>query len=252
MAGTRQTFDETRTAPFGIDSQRMPREHHVRVERTARYFTLGPVNEGVRELWFVLHGYGNLAAKFLRSFEELDDGSRRIVAPEALNRFYLVAPEKAPASERPVGASWMTREDRESEIVDYIDYLDVVADEELRRMPATVRDALRIRVLGFSQGTATAARWVSRGQLRPHQLICWGGGLPPDLELAALDGKAGPHHTSLLIVLGSDDKFATPALIEEQERRLREAQLPYNLRRFEGGHYIDRAILRDVAEQGSS
>src|SRR5262245_36958952 len=148
MTGTRQTFAETPTAPFGIESHRMPREHHGRVERTARYYTLGPLSEGVRELWFVLHGYGNLAAKFLRSFEELDDGSRRIVAPEALNRFYLIAPDKAPANERPVGASWMTREDRESEIVDYIDYLDVVADEELRRIPASVRDSLRIRVLG--------------------------------------------------------------------------------------------------------
>jgi predicted esterase len=225
----------------------MSREHHVRIERTARYYTLGPTNDGVRELWFVLHGYGNLAARFLRSFEELDDGSRRIVAPEALNRFYLVAPEKAPANERPVGATWMTTEDRESEIVDYIDYLDVVADEELRRIPKNARDSLRIRVLGFSQGTATAARWVSRGQLRPHQLICWGGGLPPDLDIASLDGAVGLHNTSLLIVLGTDDQYATPSLIEEQERRLRDAHFQFHLLRFEGGHYIDRATLREVA-----
>ena len=42
----------------------------------------------------------------------LDDGSRLIVAPEALSRFYLGEVSQRPASERRVGASWMTREDR--------------------------------------------------------------------------------------------------------------------------------------------
>ena len=66
---------------------------------------------------------------------------------------------------------------------------------------------------------------------------------------ASLDGAAGLHHTSLLIVLGHDDQYATPVLIEEQERRLRDARFPFDLVRFEGGHYIDRATLREVAER---
>src|SRR5439155_5746399 len=103
------------------------REPRIDVRRTARYYALGPDDHSACELWFVLHGYGQLAAQFVRLFETLDDGTRRIVAPEALNRFYLIGAETAPAADRPVGATWMTREDRDHEIEDYLGYLDDVA-----------------------------------------------------------------------------------------------------------------------------
>jgi DNA-binding transcriptional LysR family regulator len=63
--------------------------HAIRVRRTARYFTLGPTHGFPRELWVVCHGYGQLAQRFLSQFAVLDDGTRLIVAPEALSRFYL-------------------------------------------------------------------------------------------------------------------------------------------------------------------
>ena len=40
-------------------------EHHLSVERTARYYTLGSL-DGPRDVWFVCHGYGQLAARFLK------------------------------------------------------------------------------------------------------------------------------------------------------------------------------------------
>src|SRR2546425_7420836 len=90
-------------------------EHHLPVTRTARYFTLGESSPGVGEVWFVCHGYGQLAGRFLRHFEPLADGTRLVVAPEALSRFYL-EDTTVPAKERKVGATWMTRENRLSEI----------------------------------------------------------------------------------------------------------------------------------------
>src|SRR5881394_2158647 len=141
------------------------REHRVETRRSARYYALGPEARSASELWFVIHGYGQLAAQFIRVFEAIDDGTRRIVAPEALNRFYLVAADSAPASDRPVGATWMTREDREYEIEDYITYLDRVANEEIERVAARVVPP-RLIVLGFSQGTATVGRWITRGAIR--------------------------------------------------------------------------------------
>src|SRR2546422_2073748 len=80
-----------------------PQEHHLPVSRTARYYTLGEPGRGTRQLWFVCHGYGQLAGRFIRHFEQLNDGSRVIVAPEGLSRFYLS--ESAP--QRRVGASLM-------------------------------------------------------------------------------------------------------------------------------------------------
>src|SRR5881409_4124826 len=100
-------------------------EHHLSVSRTARYFTLGESSRAVGEVWFACHGYGQLAARFLEKLRVLDDGTRYLVAPEGLSRFYLT--ERT--TERRVGASWMTREDRLAEIADYVRYLDAVYDD---------------------------------------------------------------------------------------------------------------------------
>src|SRR3989454_12743218 len=100
-------------------------EHHIGVSRTARYFTLGNSSSGVGEVWFVCHWYGQLAARFLEKLRVLDDGRRYLVAAEGLCRFYL---SESP-TERRVGASWMTREDRLGEIEGYVRYLDVVYAE---------------------------------------------------------------------------------------------------------------------------
>jgi predicted esterase len=219
----------------------MIREHHLRVERTARFYLLGAEHHRVRELWFVLHGYGQLAERFLRHFTPLDDGSRLVVAPEALNRFYLTSPDKAPAAERAVGATWMTREDREGEIADYVDYLDALADDVLARLPVEARVHLRIRVLGFSQGAATASRWVARGTIHAQELILWGGTLPPEIDLA--DGARALRGVPLTLVTGTSDGFVTPEMVAEQESRLRRHAVPFELRRFEGGHVIDHDAL---------
>ena len=213
-------------------------EHHITVERSARYVTLGPRDGTARELWFVLHGYGQLAAEFIRLFGPLDDGTRQIVAPEALNRFYLFGVEKA-ASERPVGATWMTKEDRLSEINDYVSYLDAVAARELQPFAAPPR----IIVLGFSQGAATASRWIAGGAIRPAHTILWGGFLPPDADLEDERLRA----MSLQIVLGTRDRFLAAERLEEEERRLRARDFPYRLARYEGGHGIVAATLADVA-----
>ncbi|MGH7540318.1 MAG: hypothetical protein ACRELC_04915, partial [Gemmatimonadota bacterium] len=83
-------------------SGRVIRTEHVTIERRARYAALGDRKVAPAHVWFVLHGYGQLAPRFVRSFEALDDGSRWIVAPEGLHRYYL------DHAERKVGASWMT------------------------------------------------------------------------------------------------------------------------------------------------
>jgi len=100
----------------------MRREHHLPVSRTARYFTIGEPDASLTELWFVCHGYGQLAGRFVRHFESIDAPHRMIVAPEALSRFYVEVAGKTHADTH-VGASWMTREDRLSDIEDYVEYL---------------------------------------------------------------------------------------------------------------------------------
>lgn len=213
--------------------------HSIKVRRTARYYTLGPEQGAIAEVWFVLHGYGQLAEKFVGSFSALDDGHRLIVAPEALNRFYLSGVD-TPAADRPVGATWMTREDRENEIGDYVDYLDITARDIQSRLEGG-RWPSRVVVLGFSQGTATAARWVATGSMRPTQLVLWGGFLPPEL-VAKSEGKR-THPLSPYFVVGSHDKFASAERLEEEEQRMRHAGMSYRLLRYEGGHSIQPHAL---------
>src|SRR5689334_8649251 len=94
-------------------------EHTIVVPRTARYSTLGPMHGFPRELWFVCHGFGQLAGRFIRNFAPIDDGTRLIVAPEAHNRYYLDSIQERRSQQSPrVGATWMTREFRDAEIAD--------------------------------------------------------------------------------------------------------------------------------------
>jgi len=208
-------------------------EHRLSVPRTARYVTLG--NEAAPvEIWFVLHGYGQLAARFIRQFAAIDEGARLIVAPEALSRFYL----EAGGSEK-IGASWMTREDRLTEIADYVRYLDALY------VAVGAETVQRVVVLGFSQGTATAARWLAMGTARADRLILWGGEVPPDLDLAAARPRWA--ETALLLVGGSADQYITPKVLARDEARLREHDIPYRVERFEGGHEIVPEVLQRIA-----
>ncbi|MES2619454.1 MAG: phospholipase, partial [Bacteroidota bacterium] len=89
------------------------KENHIIINKTARFFTLGELNAKTKHVWIVLHGFGYDVKKFLSQFEPLLREEIFIIAPEALNRFYL----KATAGL--VGATWMTKEDRLNEIKDY-------------------------------------------------------------------------------------------------------------------------------------
>ena len=194
-------------------------------------------------VWVVLHGYGQLAGQFVRFFSDLASPQRLIVAPEAMNRFYLVGADKAPASERPVGATWMTREDRASEIADYVEYLDTLHDE----LTATSGGSnARLVVLGFSQGAATATRWVTHGRARIDRLILWGGLVPPDAELAR--GHAALRNVPLTIVVGERDHYITSTALADESARLDAAGIPFEVITFDGGHVISRSVFSRLGE----
>jgi len=220
----------------------MLHEHHLTVERTARYFTIEPGDGGAREVWFCCHGYSQLAERFLRQFEVLDDGSRLLVAPEALSRFYLHEDPHLSGAGR-TGASWMTREDRLSEIADYVAYLDALARHVFRRVE---RAGVTFRALGFSQGAATATRWAAQGTTRVDQLILWGGYLPPDLDLRAAPSLRG---TPVRFVWGEGDPHYDRARVAEDQARLAGAGIPCRVTTYPGGHHISRGVLTAIAAE---
>ncbi len=212
-----------------------PHTHHLRVERTARYFTLGAENADVRAIWFVLHGYGQLAGRFVRFFADVATAGALVVAPEALNRFYLTSPENVPARDRPVGATWMTREDRESEISDYVEYLDALYDEITSTRPVPVT------ALGFSQGAATATRWLINGRSRLEHLVLWGGTMPPETDFAR--SAARLRDTRITLVAGTRDQYISDEVVAAERTRLETAGVACEVIRFDGGHVISRSVF---------
>lgn len=213
-------------------------EHHLTVPRTARYYALGRPHDRISDCWIVCHGYGQLAGAFLRRFQSLSAPHRLVLAPEGLSRFYLGDHTMPAGPDTRVGASWMTRVDREWEIADYLEYLDALAEHVFRDVP---RDSCRLTVLGFSQGAATAARWALRGRSPVQRLILWGGILPPDSELAALRPRLG--QLAIALVAGTQDQFVTPKILLAEEKRLQQHGARYTVIRYEGGHEIDEATL---------
>lgn len=213
-----------------------PTFHSLLVPRHARIGIVGDL-AGASEAWLILHGYGMLAQGILHWFRHAERPGRVLVAPEGLSRFY-----QEHKGLRTVGASWMTREDRIHELEDQQGYLDLVAAELLGAIP-------RVEVHGFSQGVAAAARWTQRRTRPVARLVCWGGTLPPEMDLAALGAAVAPE--PIHFAVGERDAWVAPRLVEADVERLRLAGVPVVLHRFDGGHRIDNGVI-DALDGDSS
>lgn len=219
------------------------REHRIEVTRTARYYTLGEPGPRIRQVWIACHGYRQLAARFIQRLRTLDDGTRVVVAPEALSRFYLDDDGGPHGPEARIGASWMTREDRLSEIRDYVAYLDALHERIFEDLD---RERVELVALGFSQGAATAARWTAYGRARVDRLVLWAGAVPPDLDLEH-DGER-LRRARLTLVAGTADPLVPMDAVAAEEARLRTHDVPYRLVTWNGDHRVDGDVLREIAE----
>ncbi len=215
------------------------RETRLETSRSARVCLAGgrgatpPV-----EVWYVLHGYRQLAHRFLSRFLGLASDERLVVAPEGLSRFYIANSEGSGAPSEVVGASWMTRHDREAEIHDYIRYLDRVVG-----LAEPESEPVRRTLLGFSQGAHTAVRWAIRGRTDVGSLVLWGAGLPNDLP----DGWTERlSDTEVVLVRGAQDRLRRRDEEELDEQRLLAGGLRFRVKEHSGGHEIAPEVLREL------
>lgn len=199
--------------------------------KTYRYFTHGSP-EKAEHLVFVLHGYGQLAEFFIRKFHHLSD-NYFIVAPEGMHRFYLTG-----TSGR-VGASWMTREERETDIQDNIHWLDQL-DQEINSKYSFKKKHL----VGFSQGGATAVRWQYLGNFHADQLVIWASIFPPDLELVN-EIQNSPKSQNYFVV-GNEDEFYSKE--QQQELLTFYTSKGFNSTTYEGKHDIEPQTLKKIVE----
>jgi predicted esterase len=209
--------------------------------RTARYAMVGAEPANARRIWIALHGYGMLAARFLRAFDGIVPADTCVVAPEALSRFYIEMPRPDGGHLQKVGATWLTRESRDSEIADAHAWLDLVHDEVVGESTAGQGRAPQVAVLAFSQGVATAMRWIAHGRVAPAQFVAWAGGVAQDVDRAAFQARM--HAVEMLLVTGDADPFATPTNRSGIMAALAGMDVPHRAVSFAGAHHLDTPLL---------
>ena len=225
------------------DDSRGIRTVHRETVRTGRYHVAGADPVSARHICFILHGYGQLAARILRHFEGIMPSEMSVVAPEALNRFYTAPLSKDGSHMQRVGATWLTRDDREHEIADAIRWLDLVHDDVMRNRESPASTS----VIGFSQGVATGIRWAMLGKVRPTHFVIWAGSLATDMNQQHFGTVMEPVKTTL--VAGTEDEFISTQRLSDLQMQLDQAGVQYDLRRFDGGHTLDRDVLRGLLQE---
>lgn len=206
------------------------KQKHLSFKFQGRYYTSGGSDEHLEETWFVLHGQGQLAQYFLEKFDQVATDQRKIIAPEGLSRYYL------DGFYGRVGATWMTREDRLTDISNYLEFLTQVYVTEVPQKPDC-----KITILGFSQGAATVSRWVLNGGIHVDRLILWGGLFPPDLDFK--QGQEKMKDIEILNIYGLNDEYLNDARKEEQFMLAEKLGVKMKTMTFEGGHEIDQDTL---------
>ncbi len=208
-------------------------EYQIKHTKTFRYQASSD-NNRLEKVLYVLHGYGQLIEFFIRKFRNVPK-NLLIVAPEGMHRFYL------DGTSGRVGASWMTKEARETDIKDTISYLNKV-DQEV-----STRYAIKKRfLLGFSQGGATAARWEQLGSVNFDGVILWACIFPPDLAIANTN-KLNSNH---FFVIGNQDEYFSKSA--QQELSNYYSGQGYQIVSYHGTHDIVNETLTEILRQMDS
>jgi predicted esterase len=211
-------------------------EHHIPVTRTARYFTLGELNHDTIDIWFVIHGHRQLAGDFIAGFEELSGSGSFLIAPEGLMRLYV----KGDSGD--VGASWMTKEDRNSDIKDYVNYLDKLFFEVIE--PKARKYNLKINALGFSQGSATLSRWIALGKAKIDKAVFWCGSIAHDIDYSRSENF---KQTEIHQVFASKDPYYDSGFPKQQLEILTKCGIATSSHIFDGGHEISVKLMKECS-----
>lgn len=205
-------------------------KHFLEARQKQRVDVLGELNESTTDIWLALHGYGQLVEYFQRHFRGSVSASRAFVFPQGAHKFYLQGTEGR------VGASWMTKEDRLTDIDNQRLYLDEVCNWALTQAPNA-----RFHMVGFSQGVATGMRFLGHSKVTFHSLLAWAGSWPPDLDEKSQLATRALHMSAWF---GTVDPFVDEAKKQERITHYHENYgiIP-EVGMYDGAHTFDSDIL---------
>lgn len=211
-------------------------EHRITFEFNGRYEVIGSPGPDIEQMWFVCHGHGQLAKYFIKKFESLNDGKHLIIAPEGLFRYYL------DGFTGRVGATWMTKEDRVSDIQNYLTFLSSVYDQ----VRSKLKPEVKVTLLGFSQGAATISRFATQTDVAFDRLVLWAGIFPPDLP--PLESERKLSDKTCVLVYGENDQYLTEDRIKEQEGIASKINVTPHVLTFEGEHELNESVILQISQ----
>jgi predicted esterase len=210
------------------------KEKEISYQITNTYSTMNELTEKTKNVWLVCHGIGFLSRYFITYFNKLNTEENYIIAPQAASKYYLKN------EYRHVGASWLTKENTQTEIENVLKNLNAIYLAE------NISNKPRFFILGFSQGVSVAMRWVSRYKILCDKLIIYAGSIPS--ELTAEDFKFINHNeTKVINVVGTEDEYLTEKRLDQE---LEKMQLlfgkHYTFNTFKGKHEMSREVLSEL------
>lgn len=201
----------------------------------ARYSTLGNLSEQTEFVWVVFHGYGQLTEYFIKKFEVIDTNKNYIIAPQGLSTAYL-----KDFTGR-VGANWMTKYDRELDIQNNLNYLETLIKAELNEISMTNK---KLIVLGFSQGAATASRWIAHTDYQIEKFLVWGGMIAHDIDTVFYKKMTD----KIVLFYGDEDEFISQEGLKTSLMKLKKIGIYPKLIPYQGTHKIYPNVLNDFIE----
>lgn len=167
------------------------------------------------------HGYAQSAEENLEALLGLPGiDSWHVAAVQGLHRFYR-------NRDGEIGASWMTRQDREMAIEDNVRYVGAA----LARLKEELAVAGPLVLVGFSQGTAMAYRAAAGSGHRVDGLVALAGDVPAEIVERPLAG-----FPRVLIGRGTEDEWYTEATMKRDLELLGGAGIEVETCVFPGGH----------------
>ena len=204
----------------------------ISIPKTHKYSQLGEFSEKTNTVWIVLHGYGMLSEFFIKKFECILNEKTVVIAPEGSNRFYLNNNYSR------VGASWMTKVDKEKDIEDNISFIETLYTKIVDDIG---HNNFKLKTLGFSQGGATLVRWIMSNSIKVDSLILWGSDIPQDS--LTNQNKSRWSSINIKIVIGKKDEYIS----DENKKKVIDAVnsygLSYKLIEYDGPHKIIESVL---------
>jgi predicted esterase len=198
----------------------------------APFYQEGIINERTKKVWLIFHGYGQLANDFANSFSELVSDESVLLFPQGLSKFYLKGVSKK------IGSNWMTSNNRDLDIENYVSYLDQLFDLEVRPYLTNID----LNILGFSQGGHTASRWIYKSKIAYQKLVLWGSNLANEIDEKIISDSFTNGEN--LLVMGDSDRFIEKEQLQILKTNYAQLGFKYRIIEYHGGHDIYPEILK--------